>query len=175
MYARHDEHQVTMTKQGILIYNDNAANFHDWEFRASLGMFGARSTEERLRAVGNIVDGLRCDAFTVAQEVGTVNLAVLAGITILVVRMKEIVFPLTTAEAKELFKHCCKPTGLLVRQHGESMKQYTSSRRRCWDFVQLFNPDTFSERYRADMLLDLSGFDRGKRIMEQTWVSNARN
>lgn len=78
---------MTMAKHGIFIYTGDAANFHELEFRTSLRMFGAQSTEERSRAGSNILDGLRGDALKVAQEVGSMSLAAPACITTLISRM----------------------------------------------------------------------------------------
>lgn len=43
-HARHDGHQVTMTKQGILIYNGSVGNFHKWGFHV---VANARRAEHR--------------------------------------------------------------------------------------------------------------------------------
>lgn len=63
-------------------------------------MLGAQGAEESSRAVSNIVDGPRGDAFTVAQEVGLVSVTAPAAIATLINRMKETVFSPTAAEAK---------------------------------------------------------------------------
>ena len=52
-----------------------------------------------------------------------------SGIERLLDAMREHVFPLTTHEARELFRQYTKQSGALSRQSGESMTQYTS--RRC--------------------------------------------
>ena len=101
-----------------------------------------------VEAASKVVDGLRGDAFVVAQEVGFENLwspqevaidsgddTAKAGIEKLIEAMKASVFPLTNHEAKEMFRQYCKPTGSLSRQNGESMTQYISRRRRCWKLL----------------------------------------
>eukprot|EP00974_Lingulodinium_polyedra_P046752 4479829-Lingulodinium_polyedra.AAC.1 len=68
-----------------------------------------------------------------------------------------MVFPLTTHEAKELFRLYCKVRGPLARQLGESMTQYVSRRKRCWKFLKELDPAIeLSDGHRADLLLDLS-------------------
>eukprot|EP00973_Karenia_brevis_P025040 3451321-Karenia_brevis.AAC.1 len=39
-------------------------------------------------------------------------------------------------EAKELFRQYCKASGSLSRQNGESMMQYISRRKRCWNLLK---------------------------------------
>ena len=54
------------------------------------------------------------------------------------------------------------------------MHQYVSRRRRCWKLLKELDPEIeFSEGQRADMLLDLAGFDETDRIMIQASIGNA--
>ncbi len=62
---------------------------------------------------------------------GDEELSIEPGVDILIKAVKTAVFPLTTYEAKELFRQFCKPVGCLARQMGESMQQYASRRTRC--------------------------------------------
>ena len=65
--------------------------------------------------MSRIIDGLRGDAFVIAQEVGLEDLwqrgdamaGITPGVDVLVTAMKTSVFPLTTHEAKELFRQYC--------------------------------------------------------------------
>jgi hypothetical protein len=102
--------------------------------------------------------------------------AVPAGVDALIEAMKKSVFPLTTHEAKELFRQYCKPTGSLSRQTGESMHQFISRRRRTWKLLKELDPEIeLSEGHRADMLLDLAGIDKNERTMIQASIGNERN
>ena len=146
-----DHHQVT--KSGSYIYHGEAANFHEWEFRTRLRVRTAGNDPEKYAdAMSRVVDGLRGDAFIIAKEVGLERLWFVGGIPeheqwywdgdwdttykpgvdIPIDAIRTSVFPLTTYEAKELFRQYCKPAGSLSRQNGESMQQYISRRRRCW-------------------------------------------
>ena len=58
------------------------------------------------------------------------------GVEILIEAIRKQVFPMTTYEAKELFRQYCRPNGPLSRQNGESMQQYTSRRKRCWKLLK---------------------------------------
>eukprot|EP00973_Karenia_brevis_P027412 3780054-Karenia_brevis.AAC.1 len=59
----------------------------------------------------------------------------------LIKAMRETVFPYTTHEAKELFRHYCKDSGSLSRQNGESMMQYISRCKRCWALLKELDKD----------------------------------
>ena len=99
-----------------------------------------------------------------------------AGVDILIEAIRASVFPLTTYEAKELFRQYCKPTGSLSRQQGESMQHYVSRRKRCWKLLKELDPEiVLSEGHRADMLLDLAGLDKHERTMIQASIGNARD
>ena len=85
-----------------------------------------------------------------------------------------MVFPLTTHEAKKLFRQYCKPSGSLNRQSGQSMQQYVSRRSRNWKLSKKLDPEiVLNECHRADMLLDLAGFDKSERTMIQASIQNA--
>ena len=136
--GRHEE-----TKSGAYIYKGDAASYHEWEFRTLLRTHNKRG-DAYIDAVSKIVDGLHGDAFTVAREIGLANLwipgvegweeeddeeppnitthpPVPSGIEKLVAAMKETIFPLSSFEAKELFRQYCKQSGALSRQSGESL------------------------------------------------------
>ena len=77
------------------------------------------------------------------------------GVDILVKEMRASVFPLTTHEAKELFRQFTKPNGPLARQRGESMHQHISRRRRCWTLLKELDKElVLGEGHLADLLLD---------------------
>ena len=64
-----DRHEVT--KSGSYIYNGDAANFHEWEFRTRLRVkTGGTDPERYADVMSKVVDGLRGDAFIIAKEVG---------------------------------------------------------------------------------------------------------
>ena len=172
-----DGHQVT--KSGSYIYHGDAAHFHEWEFRTRLRVKAAGSEPDKYAdAMSRVVDGLRGESFIIAKEVGLERLWHVGGddmeeesdtpskpgVDILIDAIRSSVFPLTTYEAKELFRQYCKPNGSLSRQNGESMQQYISRRRRCWILLTELDPEiALSEGHRADMLLDLAGLDRNER------------
>ena len=166
LFARGDAfHQETKT--GSYVYWGDASNYHEWEFRTRLRMQGKRD-DAYIEAASKVVDGLREDAFVTAQELGLKELwkppteitipstegedtvkIIESGIDKLVSAMRTMVFPYTTHEAKELFRQYCKTSGALSRQNGESMTQYISRRRRCWNLLQELDKEiVLSEGHR---------------------------
>ena len=85
------------------MYWGNATSYYEWEFRTRLSILGTKEDFYQ-DTVAKIVEGLRGDAFVVAQEVGLGELASTDGIDTFVASMFAMVFPLTTHEAKELFR-----------------------------------------------------------------------
>ena len=148
LFTRGDN-AYTETKNGSFVYHGDASNFHEWEFRTRLRSKGKRG-DFYVDTASRIIDGLRGDAFVVAQELGLDVIwqegsaardatletegvpAVPSGIELLTNAMRDRVFPYTTHEAKELFRQYIKPSGALARQSGESMTKYISRRQRCW-------------------------------------------
>ena len=77
LYSRPDaEHSET--KRGSYVYWGDAANFHEWEFRTRLKILSVKE-EDRTKIIAECVDGLRGDAFTVAQQIGLDELVTRAG------------------------------------------------------------------------------------------------
>ena len=128
VYHRGETRQTQETKGGSFIYHGDAPKYHEWEFRTRLRV-SQKKADAYTEAVNKVVEGLRGDAFIVAQEVGLDTLWLeddidhKSGIETLIQAMKASVFPLTTHEAKELFRQYCKVGGVLSRQAGESMQQ----------------------------------------------------
>ena len=182
LYNRGDKAHTEETKSGSYVYSGDATNYHEWEFRTKLRMKG-KNAEQYPEAVSRIMEGLRGDAFIIAQETGldvlwdpgSIQNNTDPGIEVLITKMKQHVFPLTTHEAKELFRQYCKTSGSLSRQSSESMQQYTSRRRRCWKLLTELDPEIkLSEDHRANMLLDLAGLDKNERIMIQASMQPTR-
>ena len=144
LFARGNDTLHQETKQGSYIFSGEAGKFHEWEFRTKLRSRGKRG-DFYIDAVSRITEGLRGDAFIVAQEVGLEQLwhegqaavegtfeteaqdRVPSGIELLIDAMREHVFPLTTHEARELFRQYTKQSGALSRHSGESMTHFQTA------------------------------------------------
>ena len=129
LHTKGTEGSMTFTKAGSLIYHANASDFHEWEFRTRLKIAATDESDrhEYAKTMSKIIEGLRGDAFVVAKQIGLKALCEVgddfapSGADLLIKKVREVVFPLTTHEAKELFRQYTKPSGSLARQTGESM------------------------------------------------------
>ena len=140
LYSRGNTGWHEETRSGAHIYSGEAHSFHEWSFRTRLFVRG-KTGDAYTNAAAKVVDGLRGDAFVVAQELGLEELWKEgvdewntdedgeftdcvhreSGIEKLVNEVRATVFPLNAHEAKELFRQYTKPSGALSRQRGESM------------------------------------------------------
>ena len=130
--------------------------------------------------MSKVVHGLGGDAFTIAKDIRLESIKSPgdefqhARADIITEAIGASVLPLTSNEAKELFRQCCKPTGSLSRQSGK--QQYISKRRRCWKLLKELDPEiVLSEGHRADMLLDLAGLDKSERTIILGSIGNFRD
>ena len=174
LYTRGTDN-AAVTKHGSYVYAGEASLYHEWEFRTRLRVKAAGGEPGRYaEAMSKVIDGLKGEAFVIAKEVGLDAIwevgstevvtedgttpAITPGVDVLIEAIKRHVFPLTTFEAKELFRQYTKPSGSLSRQNGESMHQYVSRRRQCLKLLKELDAEfTLSGGRRADLLLDLSG------------------
>ena len=83
---------------------------------------------DRSSLVHRVLEGLRRDAFLFARDMGLDALAAKGGLDELLERIRKMVFPRATAEARELFRAGQSAGGPLARQQGESMVSYCSRR-----------------------------------------------
>ncbi|CAE7356892.1 RE1 [Symbiodinium natans] len=93
------------------------------------------STKARTEMVHRVLEGLRDEAFELARDIGVDALTAPGGLRSFIERMREVVFPRATEEARELFRAGQRP-GTLSRQAGESMLSYISRRRRWWNLLK---------------------------------------
>ena len=104
---------LTETRNGSYIYDGSPARFHEWEFRTRMKVQG-RTDQQYLTAMSHVIEGLRGDAFLIAQEIGKDELntegdsLVDSGLELLIREMKDSVLPQTQNEAKELFREFVK-------------------------------------------------------------------
>ena len=162
--------KLTETKSGVFIYAGDAYNFHEWHFR-SMARYNGTKTEDRFKLGNEILQGLRGDAYMVAKDMGLTALAQQDAVPVLVEKIKKTIFPRQEQEAKELFLHGQRPEGFLVRQHGESMQNYISRRRRWWIQVkELDEKIEIPEKLRIDYLLDFARLKELQKEMVKTRV-----
>ena len=93
-------HAFDETRLGAVVYRGDAGTFHEWEFRTRLKMQGV-TDDKYAESMSKVIDGLRGDAFGIAQQVGLERLwtpgdtdnDIKAGVDILIEAMKTGVFP----------------------------------------------------------------------------------
>ena len=116
-----------------------------------------------------MLEGLRGDAYLVAQDLGVSKLMEDDGIDQLIAALKKMIFPLQALEAKELFRVGQQMAGPLARQTGESVTSYISRRRRWWRQVQeLDNSMVISDAMRAELLIEAAGLSKHEQLMIRT-------
>ncbi|CAE7414696.1 CAX4 [Symbiodinium sp. CCMP2592] len=111
----------------------------------------------RTEMVHKVLEGLRDEAFELARDIGIESLTAPGGLRDFITKLRNVVFPRATEEARELFRAGQKQ-GVLARQGGESMLSYVSRRRRWWKLLKTLDASIeLSEPMRVELLLELSG------------------
>eukprot|EP00971_Amphidinium_carterae_P264243 5242061-Amphidinium_carterae.1 len=75
------------------MYDGNPAGYHEFEIRARLKVAAAKE-DEKAQAMMKIVEGVRGDAFAIAQDIGMTELLKADGPDKLIRAIREQVFPL---------------------------------------------------------------------------------
>ena len=115
------------------------------------------ASKARTETVHRVLEGLRDEAFELARDIGVESLTARGGLRSFVEKIREVVFPRATEEARELFRAGQKH-GVISRQAGESMLSYVSRRRRWWKLLRTLDTTIeLSEPMRVELLLELSG------------------
>ena len=119
----------------------------------------------RTEMVHRVLEGLRDEAFELARDIGIESLTGPGGLDDFINRMREVVFPRATEEARELFRAGQRQV-TLARQAGESMLSYVSRRRRWWKLLKTLDSSIeLSELMRVKLLLELSGLTRQESLV----------
>ena len=135
----------------------------------------ASATQARNEMVQKVLEGLREEAFELARDIGVDVLTQPGGLRKFVEKLRDVVFPRASEEAREPFKVGQKP-GSLARQNGESMLSYVSRRRRWWKlFKTLDGSIELSEPMKVELLLKLSGLSRQEIIVIKACPPDAKS
>eukprot|EP00435_Cladocopium_sp_Y103_P050664 s1856_g15.t1 len=122
--------------------------------------------------VTKIMEGLRGDAFLLAKDMGLsalMDVGPPTGLELRVERIKELVFPLRSHEARELFRIGQLANGPLSRQSSETILSFIGRRKRWWIQLKELDPEmTISTQMRAELLLETSGLSRQEQLMVKT-------
>ena len=135
----------------------------------------ASATQARTEMVHKALEGLREEAFELARDIGVDVLTQPGGLRKFVDKLRDVVFPRASEEARELFKTGQKP-GSLARQSQESMLPYVSRRRRWWKVLKTLDGSIeSSEPMRVELLLELSGLTRQEIIVIKACAPDAKS
>ena len=125
--------------------------------------------------VQKVLEGLREEAFELARDIGADVLTQPGGLRKFVEKLRDVVFPRASEDARELFKVGQKP-GSLARQNGESMLSYVSRRGRWWKLLRTLDGSIeLSEPMRVELLLELSGLSRQEIIVIKACAPDAKS
>ena len=92
--------QEMETRSGMPIYAGTAVGFEDWHFRI-LGKLAVQKKKDLKSFASKVVEGLRGNGLTVAQNVGNARLSKDDGVDELISAMRDYTTPLKELEASE--------------------------------------------------------------------------
>ena len=124
--------------------------------------------------VQKVLEGLREEAFELARDIVVDALTQPGGLKF-VDKIRDVVFPCASEEARELFNTGQKP-GSLAHQNQESMLSYVSGRRRWWKLLKTLDGIIeLSELMKVELLLGLSGLSRQEIIVINACAPDAKS
>ena len=120
-----------------------------------------------------LCESLTGESLKVAMSLGILDkLAQKDGVLKLVEALRLHMFPMATAEARELFKAGQRP-GILSRQAGEPFISYISRRRRWYELLKQFDPKLeIPNTLRGELLLDHANLTQSEKLMTMTSTFN---
>ena len=135
----------------------------------------ASATQARTEMVQKVLEGLREEAFELARDIGVDVLTQPGGLRKFVEKLRDVVFPCASEEARELFQTGQKP-GSLARQNQESMLSYVSRRQRWWRLLKTLDGSIeLSEPMRVELPLELPGLSRQEIIVIKACAPDAKS
>ena len=117
-YVPNNGVEVEFNKQGLMIFNGNIADFHEWEFWLQ-AHYQATKQDERSELGSKVLESLCGDAFLIAEELGMSVLKQSDAAVQPIEAVRNHVFPLKELEAKELYRMGTSSSGILSRQTRE--------------------------------------------------------
>ena len=162
------------TRQGMTVFAEDAASFHEWQFRLQIKKSLCKA-EELPALTAKVVDALRGEALSCAMEIRLAKLMEANGLDLLVQKVQERLFPQRTAEARELLKQGISIGGPMSRVSGEPMTSYISRRRRWWTLVhEMDNTLELVDTVQGSMMPKQSGLSRFEQNMVLTYTKVQR-
>ena len=116
-----------------------------------------------------LVEGLRGQAFRLAQQVDLATLASEKGAETLLRTLNDNLKPRKAQEARELYAAGSREGGLLSRQSGEPMSSYVSRRRAWWSALQGLDSNLkIPDMILAEQILTNCGLTDDQKLMIRT-------
>ena len=154
------------TKSGVPVYDGSASGFFEWEFRTLLKLQACADDEERKKLGARVCEGLTGEAFKCAMDIGLIELGKENGVQQLVARLRTLIFPQQSSEARELYKIGQQKHGPLSRQQSESMTSYIQRRKRWWQLLtQMDKTLAMSDVMLGELLLEHAGLTSTERLV----------
>ena len=161
------------TKSGIPVYDGSPSGFFEWEFRTLLKLQSCADDDERKKLGARVCEGLTGEAFKCAMDIGLTELGKENGVPQLVAKLRTLIFPQQSSEARELYKIGQQRHGPLSRQQPESMTSYVQKRKRWWTLLtQMDKSLSMSEVMLGELLLEHAGLTSTERLMVMTSTNN---
>ena len=118
-------------------------------------------------------EGLTGEAFKCAMDIGLAELGKENGVALLVAKLRALIFPRQSSEARELYKIGQQKHGPLSRQQSESMTSYIQRRKRWWQLLtQMDKTLAMSDVMLGELLLEHAGLTSTERLMVMTSTNN---
>lgn len=166
----------TEGKFGIPRFNGDPTLLAEYTYRVNTRIAKEAKMEktevDKLGPLGlRLVEGLRGQAFRLAQQIEIAQLAASDGPKKLLQVFHDSLKPRKTQEARELYAAGSKEGGTLSRQHGEPMSSYIARRRAWW--MALNNLDAelkIPDVILAEQILTNAGISDDQRLMIRTML-----
>lgn len=171
-----DDANSSEGKFGIPRFAGDPAALQEYSFRVTVRQSREKMMDKtEVKKMGplglRLIEGLRGDAFRLAQQLSTEDLAGEDGPQLLLALFNENLKPRKAQEARELFAAGSRDGGILSRQTGEPMSSYIMRRKAWWTSLQsLDNGLTVSGSILAEQLLANSGITEDQRLMVRTML-----
>ena len=169
-----DEASNTEGKFGIPRFDGNPNMLQEYAYRVKTKIAKeAEMSKDEVSKLGplglRLVEGLRGQAFRLAQQVDISVLASSAGPTSLLKTLNDNLKPRKEQEARELYAAGSREGGLLSRQHGEPMSSYVARRTSWWSTLQSLDQELkVPDVLLAEMTLANAGISEDQRLMIRT-------
>ncbi len=171
----------TESKFGIPRFDGNPHHLPEYVYRVQTRIAREKAmTEDEVKKLGplglRLVEGLRGQAFRLAQQVDLSTLSSERGAEVLLKTFNDNLKPRKAQEARELYAAGSREGGLLSRQSGEPMSSYVSRRRAWWSALQGLDSNLkIPDMILAEQILTNCGLTDDQKLMIRTVLQGTFN